>query len=85
MTDEQREQAIGRIKARRGWWWHLIIYVIINGWLIGMWFTGDQDSFWPFWVLFGWGIGVVAHGFNVFVGERPISEDQIQREIDKGS
>lgn len=84
MTDQQREAAVERIKAKRGFWWHLTIYLIINAFMIGIWFTGDQDDFWPIWVLLGWGIGLVAHAFNVFVGERPISEDKIQREIDKG-
>lgn len=83
-TDEQRQQAIERIKAKRAFFWHLAIYVIVNAAMVVIWALTWTDYFWPGWVMFGWGIGVASHGFAVFFGMRPISEEQIQREIQRG-
>lgn len=85
MTEEQRTAALSRIGARKAFWRHLAVYVIVNVFMVVIWALGDGGSFWPGWVMFGWGIGVAFNAFNVFVGQRPISEESIQREIDKGS
>ena len=85
MTDDQRDRAIERIKQKRGFWTHLAIYVAVNALLVVIWFTqGTDQPFWPIWVLFGWGIGVAAHAFGVFIAPREISEERIQKEIDRG-
>ena len=85
MTDEQREAAIKRIKSKREFWTHLATYVIVNTALVVIWaLSSDGGYFWPIWSIFGWGIGIAFHAYNTFF-EKPITEDQIQREIDKGS
>ncbi len=84
MTDEQRHQAIGRIQAKRGFWWHLAAYVVVNAVLVVVWYSSSGGYFWPVWPALGWGIGLLFHGFAVFLGLRPITEEQIQREIDRG-
>lgn len=86
MTDEQRAAAIGRIKAKREFWTHVITYVIVNTMLVVIWAlsTGTGSYFWPIWSIAGWGIGLIFHAWNVFRGERPIGEDEIQREIERG-
>ena len=88
MTDDTdpRASAIKRIKGKRDFYQHLFIYLAVNAVLVVVWFVGGRDGgFWPAWVILGWGIGVAVHAWNVFgPGERPISEDEIQREIDRG-
>ena len=86
MSDEQRERAIRRIREKRGFYWHAFAYVIVNAALVVIWATtvGWGAYFWPIWSILGWGIGLAAHAFSLFVGVRPITEDQIQREIDRG-
>lgn len=84
MTVEERRLAIERIQARRGFYMHLVVYVIVNAGLVLLWALQDAGNFWPMWPMIGWGIGVIAHGFGVFVGPRPITEDQIQREVERG-
>lgn len=88
MTDEiqppdPRQAAIRRIKARRDYWRHLAIYLMINGIFIAIWATGGQGYFWPAWVLIGWGIGLVFHTWDVF--GRPISEEDIRKEMNRRS
>ena len=84
MTDEQREQAIERIKAKRGFWTHLATYLIVNAFLVVVWAVGDSSSFWPIWPIAGWAVALAFHAYSVFI-EKPISEDRIQREIDRES
>ena len=84
MTDEQRRQALNRIHARRSFWWHLGVYIVVNAMLVMVWYYGSGGYFWPVWPALGWGIGLVFHGLSVFLGMRPITEEQIQREINRG-
>jgi hypothetical protein len=62
---ERRERAIRRVAAIKGFYVHLAVYVVVN---IGLFvvdaFTGP--NWWVQWVVFGWGIGVVAHAIAVF-------------------
>jgi hypothetical protein len=44
---------------------HARTYVVINGFLVGVWFlTGGY--FWPIWVILGWGLGLVLHCLATF-------------------
>jgi 2TM domain len=83
-SDEEqlREEARRRIKLRREFWQHVVSYVIVNAALIGVWAITGTGYFWPGWVLGGWGIGLLFHAWNTF-GQKPIREDEIQREMDR--
>jgi len=84
MEDEEelRKQAKRRIRDRRDFWQHLVSFVIVNAALIGIWAITGGGYFWPGWVLFGWGIGLVFHAWNTF-GQKPITDEDIRREMDK--
>lgn len=81
MTDEQREWAIKRIRAKRGFWVHLAVYLAVNTLLVIIWAASSGDYFWPVWPMLGWGIGVVAHAATLRVGPSEISEERIDREL----
>jgi uncharacterized membrane protein len=82
--DEIREIATKRVRARRGFYWHLIVYIVINLMLIGIWYFTGRGYFWPAWVLFGWGIGLVFNALHVFTKSDIGSERAaIEKEIDK--
>lgn len=83
MTEEQRHNAIQRIRAKRGFWGHLAIYIAVNALLVGIWAITSPAAFWPIWPMLGWGIGVVAHAASVYIGPRGISEKQIDREMQR--
>lgn len=78
--DEARSAAISKIKARRDFRTHLVAYVVVNAFLIGVWAVAGQGYFWPVWVIAGWGIGLILHAWTTY-NERPISEDEIRREV----
>ena len=79
---DRREAAIRRLKARRGFRQHLAMYAVVNGFLVVIWAITGGGDFWPVWSMVGWGIGLALHGWGVY-GERPITEAEIQREMEK--
>lgn len=85
MTEsDKREAAIARLKSKREFFSHLSAYVVVNGFLVGIWAMTQGSGggyFWPMWPMAGWGIGLVLHGWETF--RPPISETAIQREMEK--
>ena len=84
-TDEElREQAIKVIKKKRDFKAHLVAYVIVNAFLVVVWYVTGAGYFWPGWVLGGWGIGLAFNAWDAYGRHADaISEDEIQREIDR--
>lgn len=80
---ELRKEALERIKARRGFAPHLIAYVVVNAFLVGVWAVSGGGYFWPAWVIGGWGIGIVMHAWAAFF-QKPITEDEVRREMQRG-
>lgn len=78
MTD--REAARKRVQERRDFGSHLVSYVVINAFLIGVWAFTGAGYFWPAWVLAGWGIGLILHAWNAFI-RRPITEADIDEQL----
>ena len=81
MTDEHRQWAIRRIKAKREFWGHLAVYLVVNAGLIVIWAMTSGDYFWPVWPMLGWGIGLAAHAATVYFGPPQITEERINREL----
>ncbi len=80
--DERRAAAIERIGAKREFRRHLLVYCLVNVVLIVVWAVSGAGYFWPIWVIGGWGIGLVLHGWTTYA-ERPISEDEIRKETQR--
>ncbi len=76
-----RELAMKRIKDRRDFQSHLVVYLVVNVFLWGLWaLTGGPGSFpWPVWVTLGWGIGVALNWWSVT--RRPITSDDVDQEM----
>lgn len=81
--ENRRELAIERLKKKRDFKTHLVIYVAVNALLVGIWAaSGTENFFWPVFVIFGWGIGLVANAWDAY-GRKPISEEEVRREMDR--
>ena len=81
MTEEQRQGAIQRIRAKRGFWLHFATYLAVNALLVVIWAMTSPAHFWPIWPMLGWGIGVIANAVSVYVRPTEISEERIDREM----
>ena len=51
----------------KGFLIHLAAYVVVNALLIVINLTRDPSDLWFVWPLFGWGIGIGAHGLALFL------------------
>jgi 2TM domain len=79
--DQLRELAIKRLRNKRGLQAHILAYATVNLFLVALWyFTTNGAFFWPMFPIFGWGIGLVFHVWDVYVPES-FSEEQVQREM----
>jgi hypothetical protein len=76
-----RARALERLKKKRDFKLHLTMYVMFNALLIVVWVLNAPMFFWPVFPLAGWGIGIVAHAFDVY--DREPSEERIRREIEQ--
>jgi hypothetical protein len=77
---ELRNDAIRRLKKRRDFGAHLLVFCLVNGFLVIIWaMTGLHGFFWPIFPILGWGIGLVLNAWDVFRREG-FTEEQISRE-----
>ena len=77
-----REEAVQRLKSKRDFRMHVLMYVLVNALLIVIWAVSGAGFFWPLFVLGGWGIGVAANAWEVY-GRGPITEEEIRREQER--
>ena len=84
-VENSREAAVKRLKAKRDFKTHVATYLIVNTMLVVIWaVAGGGGYFWPIWPILGWGIGLVLDGWRVYF-QRPITEDEIRREMERGT
>jgi uncharacterized ion transporter superfamily protein YfcC len=82
-ASEEWAQARKRVNERRDFGAHLVVYVVVNAFLVFVWAITGAGYFWPAWVLGGWAIGVVLHGWDTFV-RRPVTDADIEAELRRG-
>jgi uncharacterized ion transporter superfamily protein YfcC len=86
MLTDTREQAAHdraaqQLKKRRDFHGHLLVYVLVNTFIVMIWaLTNDHGFFWPVFFIGAWGIGVVMNAWDVY-WRRDITEADIQQEI----
>jgi uncharacterized membrane protein len=79
--EELRAAAVKRLKDKRDFKAHLLAYVTVNLLLVAIWAATSAGFFWPVFPLFGWGIGLVFHAWDVY--SRPATPEQVAAEMDR--
>ena len=64
--NDQYRAAKSRVGQLRGFYVHLTTFVVVNAFLIILNLITSPDSLWFYWVLLGWGIGLIAHALQVY-------------------
>jgi len=85
MSEEEiREIATKRVRAKRGFYSHLIAYIIVNLMLVAIWYFTGHGYFWPMWVMLFWGIGLIFNAVAAF-SRHDISWEtkEIEKEVEK--
>ncbi|HEY5183903.1 MAG TPA: 2TM domain-containing protein [Actinomycetes bacterium] len=78
----ERVEARKRLDSRRKIVSDVVSYVVINAFLVFVWFVTGAGYFWPGWVMAGWGILLALHAWDVF-WRRPITEAEIDQEVSR--
>lgn len=85
MSSKSRQQAIHRIRARRYFAIYLVFYLALTAYFVAEWVRSDAPDFWPVWPILGGGIGLAAQASHLFGWQLPITEERIQREINRST
>ncbi|WP_413701994.1 2TM domain-containing protein [Psychromonas sp. KJ10-10] len=65
MTEEEKN-TIDQVRAIKGFYSHLITYVLVITLLFIINFATGPDYIWALWPALGWGIGIINHALNAF-------------------
>jgi 2TM domain len=65
-NDDAYRRARHRVAALRGFYIHLTVFLLVNALLFVINIVTSPGTWWFYWVLFGWGIGLLAHAAAVF-------------------
>jgi uncharacterized ion transporter superfamily protein YfcC len=79
-TDQLRERALRRLKKRRDFGAHLLVYVLVNTFIVIIWAVTSGGFFWPIFPIVAWGIGVVMNAWDVWRPDE-FSDEQIAEEM----
>lgn len=89
-TDPAYERAAKRVKDLRDFYSHLIVYVLVNAFLLFLDIrdgdTGGTEFLglnWAYWPLFGWGIAVVLQALALFGPARGWEERKLQALVEE--
>ncbi|MCX7547262.1 2TM domain-containing protein [Xanthomarina sp. F1114] len=85
---ERLDRARQRVKKIKGFYSHLLVYVVINLMLvvINVQNLEPGESYFQyknFYTLFFWGIGLAIHGFSVFLPDFILGKNWEERKIRK--
>jgi hypothetical protein len=82
--DDARRQALNRLKAQRSFRSLALTALGVLALMVVIWALSGGGYFWPIWVVFGLGIALVATGWQAYgPRQQPITEEDIQREMDE--
>lgn len=67
----KEEDKIARAKKRleeiKGFYSHLIIFLLVNGLLVIVNALSTPDHWWFYWVTIFWGFGLLMHALDVYI------------------
>jgi hypothetical protein len=80
--DALRMRAVRRLRKKRDLVAHLIVFILVNTFVVVVWAMTGASFFWPVFLAVPWGIGVVMNAWDVFANE-DFSEERVRREMDR--
>jgi len=84
MSEEQLyRQAEKRIVAKRGFFIHLAVYIVVNILIVLIWWFVAGGGFpWFIFPIFGWSIGLLFHFLGAFAFGRKSDRAAIEKEAE---
>lgn len=72
-----------RVKELKGFYGNLTSYCLVIPFLIALNLLTSPNHLWFYWPMLGWGIGLIAHGVNVFGIGKNWEEKKIKELMDE--
>lgn len=85
MSEEEiYEEAKRRVKVKKDFYVHLVVYICVNAFLVIIWAIPAGGGFpWFIFPLGGWGIGLIIHFYQAFFMEAKSDRAAIEKEVEK--
>ncbi|MGV7105594.1 2TM domain-containing protein [Flavobacterium sp. U410] len=80
---ERYEEAKKQVKEIKGFYRHLLVYILCIGFMIYINLRFSPQYLWFLWSAFGWGIGLLFHGLAAFKVVPFFGKDWEKRKIDE--
>lgn len=79
----EEEQAMKYVQKLKGFYTHLITYILVIAGLFLINIISDTDYIWAIWPALGWGIGIVSHAVGTFNILRLFGPEWEKRQVEK--
>ena len=66
VTEQQEKEAFKHVRMLRGFYLHLLRYMVVVLILLAINLILTPHRMWVFWVIGGWGLGLAMHALRVF-------------------
>lgn len=87
LPDRTDDPAVQRAKKRvedlKGFYVHLIVYIVVNTGLVILDLVQGDGIQWAYWVMIGWGIGLLSHAASVFIFEGRLGSNWERRKLEQ--
>lgn len=77
---EVRAKALGRVRAKLGFGWHLAAFALVNLVMYALNRVYSPQTIWFVWPLAGWGLALAFHGLAVMQGSS-VRDDMLEAEV----
>jgi len=79
--EKKYEKAKERVKEIKDFYGHLLVYIVVNIGIFIINYIVSPGAYWFYWVLIGWGIGLIVHWVQVFGVSRLLGEKWEEKKI----
>jgi hypothetical protein len=84
MKDDELEERIRtRVKKIKEFYTHLVVYIVINLLLVGIWYITGANFPWFLFPLGAWGIGLFFHWYSVYIEDGLFGREWEDRKVAK--
>jgi len=80
-NDEKLKRAKNKVQELKGFYSHLLTYLVINVVMIIINLVTNPHHLWFYWVTVFWGIGLIFHALSVFGKRRILGDDWEEKKI----
>jgi hypothetical protein len=81
--EEIYREARRRVRAKKGFFVHLAVYLAVNALLVVVWATSPARHPWFLWPALGWGIGLAFHALSAFRLQTGWERAQVEKEAER--